>query len=302
MKAYRTLMDPEEIRLFRPDMNMIRLSHSMERLDMPGYDFDRNELIACIAKLVDIDSKWIPPGEGYSLYIRPTVIATHRYLGLAPPDSILFYCIMTPVGPYFKTGFHPIRLTADMPYVRAWPGGTGFAKVGGNYAPTMKPQAEAAAKGYGQVLWLFGENEEITEVGSMNVFFVIRNQITDRAELITAPLTRGDILPGVTRDSILHLARQQQWDLDVSERFATMPEIKLAYDEGRLIEAFGAGTAAVVTPIGCIQYQGEDLIINDNKPGTLTQKIWDVVTGIQYGKIPGPPGWSINVNDLTLKS
>lgn len=298
MKAYKTLTNPEEVRLFRPDMNMKRLARSMERLDMPGYDFDHDELIKCIAELVKLDSKWIPSGEGYSLYLRPTVIATHNFLGLAPPDSILLYVIMTPVGPYFKTGFNPIRLTADMPYVRAWPGGTGFAKIGGNYASTMKPQAEAAAKGYGQVLWLFGENEEITEVGSMNVFFLIQNTTTGRPELVTAPLTRGDILPGVTRDSILHLAREQ-WshEIDVSERYPTMPEIKKAHEEGRLIEAFGAGTAAVVTPIGCIQYKGHDIEL-EGAPGKLTQIIWDEITGTQYGTKEGPAGWSVNVDKI----
>lgn len=300
MKAYKTLTDPVEVRLFRPEMNMKRLSNSMARLDMPGYDFDHAELIKCLSKLVDIDSKWIPYGEGYSLYIRPTVIATHRFLGLAPPDSVLLYVIMTPVGPYYKTGFNPIKLTADSPYVRAWPGGTGFAKVGGNYAPTMKPQAEAAANGYGQVLWLFGPEEEITEVGAMNVFFVLQNKDTGRNELVTAPLTRGDILPGVTRDSILHLARKywsEEYSIDVSERFATMKEIHAAHADGRLVEAFGAGTAAVVTPIGCIQYKGSDMVLK-NAPGPLTQKIWNEVTGIQYGTKIGPSGWSLNIHDI----
>lgn len=298
MKAYRTLTDPEEIRMFRPDMNMKRLSRSMERLALPGFDFDHMELIKCIAKLVEIDSRWIPQGEGYSLYLRPTVIATHRFLGLAPPDSILLYCIMTPVGPYYKTGFNPVRLTADMPYVRAFPGGTGFAKVGGNYAPTMKPQAEAAAAGYGQVLWLFGENEEITEVGSMNIFFVLKNKETGRLELVTPPLTRGDILAGVTRDSILQIANNQWFnEYDITERYPTMPEIKLAYDDGCLIEAFGSGTGAVVTPVGCIRYAGQDLELK-NAPGKLTQRVWDEITGIQYGKKEGPKGWSLNIDTL----
>jgi len=257
MKAYKSLVD-DSLLLFRPDMNMKRLSKSMDRLHMPGSDFDQKGLIDCIAELVKLDSKWIPYGEGYSLYIRPTVIATHKYLGVAPPESLLLYVITSPVGPYYKSGFKPIRLTADTDYVRAWPGGTGNAKVGGNYGPTMKPQHHAALDGYSQVLWLFGEDDEITEVGAMNVFFFLINKETDRPELVTAPLTRGDILPGVTRDSILHLARS--WgDFDVVERFPTMPEIKLAAEEGRLLEAFGAGTAAVVTPIEAIQYKGEDI-------------------------------------------
>lgn len=290
LKAYKSLSD-DSIRLFRPDKNMERLSNSMARLHMPGADFDREELIQCISELVTLDQKWIPDGEGYSLYLRPTVIATHKFLGLAPPDSLLLYVITSPVGPYYKSGFNPIRLTADTSFVRAWPGGTGGNKVGGNYAPTMKPAADAAKDGYSQVLWLFGENDEITEVGAMNVFFFLINKQTKRPELVTAPLTRGDILPGVTRASILDLCRS--WgDFDVSERFPTMGEIQEAAEDNRLLEVFGAGTAAVVTPVSCIQYKGKDIEIP--AVGELTQRIWDELTGIQYGKSEGPPGWSIN--------
>ena len=158
----------------------------------------------------------------------------------------------------------------------------------------MKPQAQAAELGYSQVLWLFGEKEEITEVGAMNVFFLIANKETGRPELITAPLTRGDILPGVTRDSILHIARTK-WsdDLDVIEKSPTMPEIQEAAEDGRLLEAFGAGTAAVVTPISCIHYKGKDVDIPAT--GKLTMQIWDEIIGIQYGKIEGPDGWSVEI-------
>jgi branched-chain amino acid aminotransferase len=291
MKAYKSLTD-DSLRLFRPEMNMKRLASSMDRLHMPGRDFDHEELIKCIAKLVQVDEKWIPYGQGYSLYLRPTVIATHEFLGVAPPNSLLLYVITCPVGPYYKSGFAPIRLTADSSYVRAWPGGTGNVKVGGNYGPAMKPQADAAAEGYSQVLWLFGEDDEVTEVGAMNVFFFLINKDTNRPELVTAPLTRGDILPGVTRDSILHLARA--WgDFDVSERFPTMKEIKEAAEEGRLLEAFGAGTAAVVTPISAIKYKGKDIEIPTT--GELTKRIWDEITGIQYGNIVGPEGWSVKI-------
>ena len=294
MKAYKSLNGDSSIRLFRPDMNMKRLASSMERLHLPGYDFDHDELIRCIKELMKVDQDWIPEGEGYSLYIRPTVIATHNFLGLAPAESILLYVITSPVGPYYKSGFKPIKLYADSKYVRAWPGGTGNVKIGGNYASTMKPQLEAEERGYSQVLWLFGENDEITEVGSMNVFFYILNKDTGKPELVTAPLDRGDILPGVTRDSILHLSRE--WgEFDVSERFLTMKEILEASKEGRLIEAFGAGTAAVVTPISGIHYKGMDIDIPAT--GKLTQRVWDEITGIQYGlKHEGPEGWSVIVD------
>lgn len=291
MKAYRAIPD-KSLRLFRPELNMKRLASSMDRLHMPGSDFDGNELIKCIAELVKVDQDWVPYGEGYSLYIRPTVIATHRFLGLSAPDSLLLYCITSPVGPYYKSGFNPVRLTADTQFVRAWPGGTGAAKVGGNYAPTMKAQAEAAKEGYCQVLWLFGDDDSITEVGAMNVFFFLVNKDTQRKELVTPPLTRGDILPGVTRQSILELARS--WgEFDVVERFPTMPEIRDAAEEGRLLEAFGAGTAAVVTPISCVRYKGADVDIPAT--GDLTKRVWDTITGIQYGKVEGPEGWSVKI-------
>lgn len=239
------------------------------------------------------DQDWIPTDEGYSLYIRPTVIATHPYLGLAAPDEILLYVITCPVGPYYTSGFAPIRLTADTQYVRAWPGGTGAAKVGGNYAPTMKPQNDAVKRGYSQVLWLFGDEGEITEVGAMNVFFFLeKGDGSGRRELVTPPLNRGDILPGVTRQSIIDLSKS--WgEFDVVERSITMPEVRNAALEGRLIEAFGAGTAAVVTPICAIEYKGKDVEIPAT--GDLTKRLFSDLMGIQYGRIDGPDGWSVKI-------
>ena len=293
MKAYKSLSEGDDsVRLFRPDKNMERLSNSMDRLHMPGADFDRDELTKLIQQLVLLDKDWIPDGEGYSLYIRPTVIATHPYLGLAAPNSLLLYVITSPVGPYYKSGFDPIKLTADTPYVRAWPGGTGSNKVGGNYAPTMKAAAQAAKEGYSQVLWLY--NDEITEVGAMNLFLVMTNKDTGRKELITPPLSRGDILPGVTRASIIDLAKTTWDDVDVYERFPNMSEVVKASNESRLLEVFGAGTAAVVTPVSCIRYKGNDIEIpTADGAGEITQRVWDQLTGIQYGKLEGPPGWSI---------
>lgn len=257
---------------------------------MPGFDFDREELTECIKELVRLDEKWIPSGEGYSLYIRPTAIATHPFLGLAAPERLLLFVISSPVGPYYKSGFAPVRLTADSDYIRAWPGGTGNCKVAGNYAPTMKPQSLANEAGYSQVVWLWGEDDSITEVGAMNIFFFLVNKDTNRKELVTPPLTRGDILPGVTRQSILDLCRSFG-EFDVSERFPTMPEIREAADDGRLLESFGAGTAAVVSPISCIQYQGVDIEIPAT--GELTKRMWNEITSIQSGEKEGPEGWSV---------
>lgn len=308
MKAYKRLLPedndavPEssnEIRLFRPLKNMERLASSMQRLSMPGYEFDPHELIDCIATFVRLEEAFIPTSTtpGYALYIRPTVIATHPFLGLSPPEHLILYVLCSPVGPYYKSsGFAPVRLmAASEDQIRAWPGGTGRYKVGGNYAPTMWAQQQAVQQGYGQVLWLL--QDEITEVGAMNVFFVLQDpDDASRLELVTPPLSRGDILPGVTRDSVLAWARTHWNDeVNVSERNITMTEVVEAIRTKRLREAFGTGTAAVVVPIASIQYHGTDYSIPTGVEHSLTQRIWDAITGIQYGSIEGPEGWSFLV-------
>mmetsp|Transcript_14909 Transcript_14909/g.21274 ORF Transcript_14909/g.21274 Transcript_14909/m.21274 type:complete len:390 (+) Transcript_14909:166-1335(+) len=294
MKAYRSLSDnsdgDSQILMFRPDCNLQRFSDSMNRLHFGCYDFDQKELLECIKELVRVDKEWIPHGEGYSLYIRPTMIGTNPFLGVAAPQEAVLYVITSPVGPYYKTGFKPVRLTADTEFIRAWPGGAGNAKVGGNYALTMKASSQADGQGYSQVLWLFGD--EITEVGSMNVFFVIVDPCTNKEELITPPLTRGDILPGVTRRSALEL-ELIRGDLIVSERSIGMPEVLKASKEGRLKEAFGTGTAAVISPISCIQWKDTDIDIP--APGRVSQRLLTEMQAIQYGKIKGPEGWSLIV-------
>ena len=251
MKCYNSAPSsptPTSLRLFRPDCNMARLNSSMDRLNMPT--FDSPELISLISTLVRLEKDWVPQGDGYSLYLRPTAIGTHPFLGVDVSKSVKLYVICSPVGPYYRTGFAPVKLYCDSDNVRAWPGGTGGYKVGGNYGPTIKPAKAAMAKGYNQVLWMFGPDDEITECGAMNLFFVWVNEDGVK-EIITPPLTRGDILPGVTRRSILHLA--QGWGTHkISEEFVTMGRIAKASKEGRLLEAFGAGTAAVVSPIATI--------------------------------------------------
>lgn len=299
MKAYKGILcedntnDDDEICasdnvfLFRPDLNMIRLKSSMERLAMPGCDFDSEELIQCIMRLVDLDSDWIPSGEGYSLYIRPNVLATNHNLGVSNPTELLLYVITSPVGPYFKSGFKPVKLLCSTDYVRAFggQGGTGRYKIGGNYAPTLKPGHEALERGYQQILWVNRNGQgqdEITEVGAMNLFLVFE-QDNGRMEIVTPPLNRGDILPGVTRKSIVELTKKWK-DVDMVERNVTMQEVQDAVDTKRFVEAFGAGTAAVVCPIECINYKGVDL-----KPrfctGEVMHKVWRELLDIQYGKI-----------------
>lgn len=290
MKAY--VDDNDSIRLFRPDKNMTRMNNSMKRLFLP--EFDEDAFLECIKELIKVEKDWIPRGEGYSLYVRPTGIATHPYLGVGAATQAKLYVILSPVGPYYPTGFAPVSLLAGDEYVRAWPGGTGDSKVGGNYGPTILPQMEAAKKGYSQVLWLFGEEHFITEVGTMNLFFCWEKPGGGK-ELVTAPLSRGDILPGVTRDSVLELARG--WgEYEVNERNVTMSEVVSAIDEGRMIESFGSGTAAVLSPVGVIHYNGRDLEIPlaCGQSGEMCNRLWDEITGIQYGKIDHP--WSIKID------
>lgn len=234
MKAYKDARG--RLRLFRPDMNMDRLRRSAARLTLP--DFDGAAFLACIKALVRQERDWVPAHRGYSLYLRPTILGTQTTLGVGPSNRALLLCIASPVGPYYKTGFAAVSLYASQRYVRAWPGGTGDCKVGGNYAPGILPQIQAAAKGYSQILWLFGPQDNVTEVGTMNLFCFWRNERGER-ELLTPPLD-GTILPGVTRDSILRLARS--WgEFAVVERPLTMPELVRALKAERVVEMFGAG-------------------------------------------------------------
>lgn len=293
MKAY--IDDAGQIRLFRPDKNMERMNNSAKRFLMP--QFDSKQLISCIQEFLKVERDWIPEGFGYSLYLRPTLISTHPFLGVSPAHSCKLYVIASPVGPYYPEGFNPISLYADPTHIRAWPGGTGAAKVGGNYALGILPAFEAAKKGFSQVLWLFGDDLQVTEVGTMNQFFFMENK-QGKKELITAPLD-GTILPGVTRDSILTLCREWK-EFDVVERKYTLNEIMDAVREGRMIEAFGAGTAAIVAPVKGFDYKGEffniplDKADSSKKAGPLTQRLSDTLMGIQYGKIPHAT-WSVVV-------
>lgn len=287
MKAYRDVAG-RGVRLFRPALNMARLGRSMARLALgpPGAGLDEPGFLAAIAALTKEEASWVPSGEGYSLYLRPTVIGTQAALGVGPSTHLKLFTIACPVGPYYPSGFKPVSIYAERAAVRAWPGGVGDIKAGGNYAPTIAVQAAAGAKGYAQVLWLFGEEEWVTEVGTMNLFVVWRGK-GGGVELITAPLD-GTILPGVTRDSILALARG--WgECTVSERKFTMGELVEALGEGRVLEVFGAGTAAVVSPVKEIAHGGKVWSVPlDPKDasagaGPWARRIWRELADIQYG-------------------
>lgn len=283
MKAYKNT--DGQIRLFRPDKNMARFNKSSARIALPN--FDPEVLTSLIAKFAQLEERFIPAQKGYSLYLRPTMIGTQRTLGVGPPGSAMIFVIASPVGPYYPTGFKAVSLEATDYAVRAWPGGVGDMKLGANYAPCILPQLEAAKRGFQQNLWLFGEEEYVTEVGTMNMFVALIDKVTGQKELITAPID-GTILEGVTRDSILSLARERLkpagWK--ISERKYTMFELDAAAQEGRLIEAFGSGTAAIVSPIRNISWKGKIVqcgLKDDQEAGEIALNMKNWIEARQYG-------------------
>ncbi|BES90181.1 branched-chain-amino-acid aminotransferase [Nesidiocoris tenuis] len=283
MKAYRGR--DGVIRIFRPELNMLRMNMSALRTGLPG--FDSEELIKCISRLISIDSEWVPHSEAASLYIRPTLIGTEPALGVTEPESALLYVILCPVGPYFGTkGSNSVSLLADPSFVRAWPGGVGDKKVGSNYGPTILLSKTATRQGFHQVLWLYGEDHQITEAGTMNIFIFIINDQGER-ELITSPLN-GLILPGITRQSIIEMTKE--WgQFQVTERVMTMPELRSLSREGRVLEVFGAGTACIVSPVSSIHYSGEMIQIPTlDQPSPVYSRILQTLLAIQYGHIEHP--------------
>lgn len=284
MKAYKD--SKGQIRLFRPDKNMERLNKSAARIALPT--FSSTALIEMIGRLAKLDQRFIPSQHGYSLYLRPTLIGTQKTLGVGPPGSALLYVIASPVGPYYPTGFKAISLEATDYAVRAWPGGVGDKKLGANYAPCIVPQREAMSRGFQQNLWLFGKEEYITEVGTMNLFVALKNKKTGQNELVTAPLD-GTILEGVTRDSVLSLAREklapEGWM--ISERKCTMKDLAEASSEGRLLEVFGCGTAAIVSPVRSISWKGQLVdcgLKEDEESGEIATRMKQWIEARQYGE------------------
>ena len=279
LKAYRT--EDGRILLFRPEMNARRLIQSNQRLCMP--EIPEALFLECLEALLRVERDWVPIAPS-SLYIRPFVFATEAAVGVHPSSKYKFMILLSPVGAYYADGLSPVRIYVEDEYIRATSGGTGAVKCGGNYAASIIAQAQAARCGFSQVLWLDGkERKYVEEVGTMNVMFKIKGQ------LITAPLD-GTILPGITRDSILHLMREH--GLSVKERPLTIDELMDAGRTGQLEEAFGTGTAAVISPIGQLHYKGETIRIHNEKIGPLTQWLYDTLTGIQWGRIPDSYGWT----------
>jgi branched-chain amino acid aminotransferase len=279
LKAYK--WQDGTIALFRPEMNARRFNRSAERLCMP--EVPEELFLNGIEELIKLESGWVPGSEGTSLYIRPTMIAVEPVLGVKPSDHYYFYVILSPVGAYYASGFNPVKIMVEDQYVRAVPGGTGDAKTGGNYASSLKAGLEAKKKGFDQVLWLDGVHKRyVEEVGAMNMLFAYGNRV------VTAPLT-GSILNGITRDSVLQLAATLGFTVD--ERPIDINELLADIRAGRVTEAFGSGTAAVITPVGHLSFKGEMYQVGDGGVGSLTQKLYDTLTGIQYGRIADPFGW-----------
>jgi branched-chain amino acid aminotransferase len=283
LKAYRT--EDGRVLLFRPQKNFERLNRSNERLSIPR--LDENFMLESLLELVRLDKDWVPGAPGTSLYIRPFVIATEPALGLHPADRYLYMVIMSPSGMYYKEGIKPVKIYVEPEYVRAVRGGTGEAKTAGNYAASLRAQEKAEEKGFTQVLWLDGvERRYVEEVGSMNVFFKI-------GDTVVTPALNGSVLAGVTRDSVIQLLRH--WGVKVEERLLPIDEVLAAARNGELVEAFGSGTAAVISPIGELSVGGETIAINGNETGELTSRLYDELTGIQFGRRPDPFGWTLEI-------
>ena len=283
MKAYRT---PEgRVVLFRPEKNMARLNLSNDRLCIPLIDEAFG--VEAVKKLVELDQDWIPSGEGTALYIRPFIISVDPHVGVHPAHHLLFIVILSPVGAYYPEGINPVKIYVERNYVRAVKGGMGFTKTAGNYAASLKAQDEAEKQGYTQVLWLDGvERKYIEEVGTMNIFFKINGEIV-------TPALQGSILGGITRMSCIELLRS--WGYTVTERQLALAEVEEAAHNGTLEEAFGTGTAAVISPVGELKIDEEKIIINQNQIGPVAQKLYDTLTGIQNGRVPDPYGWVVPV-------
>ncbi|MFJ7667405.1 branched-chain amino acid aminotransferase [Lysinibacillus sp. NPDC097195] len=283
LKAYATV--DNEVLLFRPDRNFNRLNHSNERIVIPA--IDEELALEALKQLVTLDREWVPTAPGTSLYIRPFIIATEPHLGVHPSNSYKFIIIMSPSGTYYKEGINPVKIMVEQHFVRAVAGGTGEAKTAGNYASALKGQEIAHQEGYSQTLWLDGkEHRYIEEVGSMNIFFKINGTVI-------TPALNGSILPGITRDSMLHVLKSK--NIPVEERRISIDEVVEAYHNGTLEEAFGTGTAAVISPVGELKWRDEKIVINNGEIGDISQMLYDTLTGIQNGTLEDAFGWTIKL-------
>ena len=279
LKAYKT---PEgKIQFFRARDNYARLNRSAKGLCIPEVDVDF--VMDAMKKLVKLEENWIPETLGTSLYVRPFIIATDPFLGVRSSYTFKFFIILSSVGAYYAEGFNPVKIWVEKEHVRAVKGGVGEYKTAGNYAASLFAGEDAKHAGYAQVLWLDGvERKYIEEVGAMNIFFVIDGKLV-------TPELNGSILPGITRYSVLDMAKA--WGMDVEERKVSIDELMAAHEAGTLTEAFGSGTAAVISPVGEIRYDDKVMNIGDGKPGEMAMKFYDALTAIQYGKAEDTMNW-----------
>ena len=280
LKAYRH--KDGRIALFRPIENMHRMNQSAWRMSMA--EINPEEVLDALVQLVRLEKDWVPGAPESSLYIRPFMLGLDPVLGVKSSETYKLVIIQCPVGPYYgKDGLAPVRIFVEDEFVRAVKGGTGYAKCAGNYAATLRSQQKASEKGCKQVLWLDGVHRKyVEEVGAMNVFFVM-------GDTVVTPELSGSILPGVTRKSVIEILKD--WGKKVEERLISIDEVLKAYDDGKLVEAFGSGTAAVISPIGEFVYGEKSMKLDEEKPGELTQKIFDELAGIQYGTREDKRGW-----------
>ena len=279
MKAYRRA--DGGVQLFRPEKNAQRMQSTHQRLCIPEIPVE--DFVQAVKALVKVDEAWVPHADGTSLYIRPFTIATEAVLGVKASAEYKFIIIASPSGAYYAEGINPVRIYVEDQYVRATPGGTGYIKCGGNYAASIIASEKAHQLGFSQVLWLDGvERKYVEEVGSMNIFFKIDGQI------YTAP-TVGTVLPGITRMSCIELLKS--WGYQVNETRLAITDIMDAAEAGKLEEVFGTGTAAVISPVGELVYEDRKAEINGGVIGPVTQKLYDTLTGIQWGKLPDEHGW-----------
>lgn len=278
MKAFR--QHDDRVVLYRPEFNCDRLHEGAERLCMEAPP--KEMMMQGIRELVKKDVNFVPAQKGCALYIRPTLIGTEGFLGVRPSREYLFFVILSPVSAYYQGGLTPIRIWVEEKYVRAAPGGLGATKAGANYAASLRAALEAKKKGYAQVLWLDPTHQYVEEVGTMNVFFVINGEVV-------TPALNGSILAGGVRESSITLLRD--WGYKVTERRISIHEVAEAIFAGTLTEAFGTGTAAVISPVGELHFGGQAHLINGSKMGELSQRLYDEFTALQFGEKPDTRGW-----------
>ncbi len=285
MKAYHA--NDKTIHLFRPKDHHKRLNNSARRLCMP--EIEESVFIEGLEELLKLDSAWVPKTHGHALYIRPLMFASEEYLAAKVSEEYQFFIITSPVAAYYSEGFNPVSLTTSENFVRAVKGGTGEAKAAGNYGGSFLPAKKAQEIGYTQVLWLDAiEHKYVEEVGTMNIFFLMDNKLV-------TPQLSGSVLPGITRRSVIALAKE--WGIEVEERQISIDEVFDAHKNGTLQEIFGAGTAAVISPVGHINHKGESITLDREKIGPFAKKMFDAITDIQYGKIDDKYGW---IHPVTL--